>query len=269
VDPGETTLYPEAVYDPLAELPEDQLYVVLRGNPWECPTCGAVLHTRIIATPLLNPTTVTRKQVDGTGGTTLTDRRQTVTGGGTTFSFVETFVPPPARKLQPGLAAIQVSATGDAGFFDVNGDGVYDILRIGGSNRGTPVPQTDIGLVFRDVNGDGKADYVSIPWALSGLLGVKQTNSTLGGAGPDPQIWLPLNDKGGNHLPTTVDVRFPDPRTPGAFGGLDGTIPIVPSGLQGVLSAVPGLSTAGLAALSLALAAGGVLLLRSHAAASA
>jgi hypothetical protein len=240
VDPGETTLYPEAVSNPGAPLPIDQLYIVLRNNPFDP---GNSFGTRINPSPCFNPTSVTRRHTTDPRG-----QQQTVTfrPSGSAFSihFVESYV-------SPAL----VSATGDATFLDTDGDGVFDTLQISGSHRSVTVPLTNISFAYKDVNGDGKADYISIDWALSGLLGVK--------AG-DHQVWFPLKaDASG--LPFTVGVALPDPSSAGASCGIDVPLRLVPQsqGGAGALGA-PALSKVGLLALSGALAAAGVLLLRGR-----
>lgn len=261
VDPGETTLYPELVYVPTAPLTEDQLYIRLSGIPaglgW-----GNGSDNRINAMPLFNPTQVTRRHVSDPN-----DRRQTVmTGNGLTFSFAETINPPPPP---PGVKtggsgaflvayAITQSASGSAALIDTNADGVYDTLQISGLNGSISIPVTNISLRFKDVNGDGKADYVSIDWLLSGLLGVN-----LG----DPQVWLPLTANMSGK-PTTVKVLYPDPRTPGATGGIDTRIQIVSQADGGPgpdPSSIPTFSQTGLLALAATLAASGALLLKGRA----
>lgn len=249
VDPGETTLFPELVFDPSAALPEDQLYIVLRGNPFDRTTSN-----RFIITPLFNPTSGIRRHVGDPN-----DRRQTISGDGISFSFTETFTPPPPP---PGLRAgrtalVETSATGNATLLDTNNDGAFDTLQISGAHGAISVPTTSISLVYKDVNGNGRADYVSIDWLLSGLLGVKSG---------DPQVWLPLTANGAGN-PTALTVRIPDPRTTGAVVGFDVQIPVVPAAAGGPGAPplpVPALSEIGLLALSVALAAAGVLLVRGR-----
>ncbi len=259
VDPGETTLYPDAVMNPGAPLPEDQFYVVLKGNPWDPSN---TYDNRINVIPFFNPATVTRRHMTDPNAHSQT---VTFTGSGSTYSFhfVETYNPPPpppgvrTAPASSGRRALgtTTSATGDATLLDTNSDGVYDTLQIGGSHGGINVPITNISLVYKDVDGDGKADYVSIDWLLSGLLGVKTG---------DHQVWMPLTADSGGH-PNTVTVKIPDPSNPGTFGGIDMPVPIVPQADGGPGPAnTPALSGIGLLALSAALAAGGVLLVRGR-----
>ncbi|HEV8269025.1 MAG TPA: hypothetical protein VGR00_12360, partial [Thermoanaerobaculia bacterium] len=143
----------------------------------------------------------------------------------------------------------------------------YDTVTVSGMKGVTPVPATSLGFVFRDVNADGKADYVSFPWAMTAVLGVKQTGACLGPGPADPQVWLPLNDTNGDGYPDTVSVRMPDPSGSVPVAGLDG-IPIVPASQGGITANgaadVPTLPVWGLLAFSVALAAGGVFLLRGR-----
>ena len=260
VDPGETTMYPELfqVFPvPPGTPPEDVVYIQLHGNPWDP---GNTYDNRINAYPFLNPATVTRRHLThNPNGVTET---LTFTGPANTytFHFVETYTPPPGLRTRPSSSGRRAlgtgtAALGDGALLDTNSDGVYDTLQISGSHGAVNVPVTNISLVFKDVNGDGKADYVSIDWLLSGLLGVK--------AG-DHQVWLPLTADSGGH-PNTVTVKMPDPTNPGSFGGIDVPVPIVPQADGGPgLAGTPALSGIGLLALSAALAAGGILLVRGR-----
>ncbi|HVO51609.1 MAG TPA: hypothetical protein VMV60_11490 [Thermoanaerobaculia bacterium] len=256
VDFGETTMYPELIQVfPLPvppPPPEDQIYVQLHGNPWDP---GNTYDNRINAYPLLNPTTVTRRHLSNNpNGVSET---LTFTGAPNTyvFHFVETYNPPPGVRSGRRSLGTATGALGDGALLDTNGDGVYDTLQISGSHGAVNVPVTNISLVFKDVNGDGKADYVSIDWLLSGLLGVKTG---------DHQVWLPLTADSGGH-PNTVTVKMPDPSNPGSFGGIDVPVPIVPQADGGPSPmGTPALSGIGLLALSAALAAGGVLLVRGR-----
>lgn len=256
VGPGERTLYPEAVWNPnLPSNDPDYLYVVLVGNPWDA--CPGHFESRINATPLMNPTTISRRRLDVT---------QTVTGTMPSFSFSETIPDPPAIVANSGsgrrMKALQVTANGGASFSDFDGDGALDRMSVGGQKGATAVPQTVLDFVYRDVNGDGLNDYVSFPWALTGVLGVKTTNDCVGGAQGAPQLWLPLADGNGDGRPDRVSVRFPDPRTPGTVGGLDS--PAISAAAAGI--PVPGASTLGLVAFAAALVGAGTLLLRGSAA---
>lgn len=252
VNTGERNVYPEAVWNPqLPTSDPNYLYIVLVNNPWDA--CPGHIESRINATPLMNPQTIARRRGDVT---------QTVTGTLPSFSFSETIPDPPARAATAGrtVKALLVTANGGASFSDTNGDGGYDRMTVGGQKGATAVPQTTLDFVYRDVNADGKNDYVSLPWALTGVLGVKTTNDCVGGPAGAPQIWLPLADGNGDGAPDTVDVVFPDPRTPGAVGGIDGP-PISAAADAGF--PIPSASTLGLAAFAAALVGAGAFLLRA------
>lgn len=255
-DAGERTLYPEAVWnDQLDTSDPDYLYVVLKGNPWDA--CQGHLESRYNVTPLLNPQTVSRRRGD---------RTQTVSGTLPSFTFLETKyvfdVPASVGRAARRVRVLEEvpRANGSAAFFDPNGDGQYDGLSVGGTKGQDSVPQTDLDFTYRDVNGDGKNDYVSLPWALTGVLGVKTSNDCVGGSGGAPQVWMPLHDSNGDGLPDTVSVRFPDPRDPEASGGLDGP-PL--NAAVGAGRVIPAASTAGLVAFAAALVAAGASLLRA------
>jgi len=208
-------------------------YVVLEGNPWDPKNS---YDTKLYPNNLNNPTVIERRSDAAPGISQVIS-----TSDGHTFSFVET------------MGGVQTAA-GIGAFLDLNGDGAYDTLRVTGTNKGVVV-QADLGLVFVDTTGNGKADWVSVPWALAGILGVP--------AG-DPQIWLPLTaDSAGR--PTTVNVKMPDPASPGQYGGIDFVLPIVPASQGGPdHSAVPALSGLGLLALAISLGAAGFFLVRGR-----
>ncbi|HEY3131196.1 MAG TPA: SBBP repeat-containing protein [Acidobacteriota bacterium] len=93
--------------------------------------------------------------------------------------------------------------TGKVTAVDENGDGIIDYFT--GSETGQPAIRGSV--VFYDVNGDGKPDFVSIPWAMAGGLGANSG---------DPQIFVPLADTNGDGIPDSPAFDFdndgkPDP----------------------------------------------------------
>ncbi len=60
---------------------------------------------------------------------------------------------------------------GSATLVDQNGDGIWDGIRITGGTGSVTIP-----FVYVDTNGDGYADYISIPWADAALVGVNPKN---------------------------------------------------------------------------------------------
>ena len=104
---------------------------------------------------------------------------------------------------RPTTASMQ--STGPAGnrsasigLFDLNGDGIAEGI------QGTNLAGLNfmISLVYSDVTGDGRADYVSLPWAQTSVLGVKP----LPGTASSPQVWVPLADTTGDGIPDAVAV---------------------------------------------------------------
>ncbi len=210
-----------------------QPYYVIEGNPADP---GNTYDTKLYPDRITNPTSIVRRcDSNRTVSQTLT------TSDGHSFAFVE-------------MRGGSQTGTGSGVFADINQDGAFDVLRVAGVNKGQVV-QADLGLVYKDTTGDGKADWVSIPWALSGILGVPTG---------DPQIWLPLTaDAAGR--PTTVNVKVPDPANPEQFAGIDFVLPIVPASQGGPDNrVVPTLSGMGLLGLAVALGVAGVVLIRGR-----
>ena len=138
-------------------------------------------------------------------------------------------------------------------FASSTGNGVWDrIQKVGGV-------EFDLPIVTLDVNGDGKADYASLPWgAIGPLLG-----GFIGGGGPPtqtPQIWMPLADTDGDGFGDAVVFDPTGSGHPSSF------IPKSPAILPPVdergLVDVPALGEWGLFALALSLGAAGWLALR-------
>ena len=167
---------------------------------------------------------------------------------GTFFTFSqEPYVPPVPNR---GVRALAAPASGTGQLLDQNGDGIYETLQV----EGTGVPQTRMSLVPRDGTGDGRPDYISVPWTTSGagLLGVF-TDTT-------PQIYFPLTDTNQDGWPDTIIVQV------AGAGGISTTSgpPLSGSALVNGLP-IPAASTFGLFAFAAAVVALGVKLLRGTA----
>ena len=93
-------------------------------------------------------------------------------------------------------------ATGTGTFVDANGDGLYDAGR-GTGTRGSGTQSVDITISMAswDVTGDANGDYLSIPWSLASMVGVRGTDGCLD---PDPQIFVPLADTNADGTPDAV-----------------------------------------------------------------
>ncbi len=168
---------------------------------------------------------------------------------GTLFTFVEEDYQTPARQGS-GMKPLAVRASGTGQLLDLNGDGIYESLQVQGSKPSGAVPQTRMSLVPRDVTGDGRPDYITVPWTTSGagMLGV-YTDST-------PQIYVPLTDSNADGWPDTVTVQV-------ANGGLITTTgPPVSGPALAAGDVIPTTSTLGLFVFAAAVVALGVKLLR-------
>jgi hypothetical protein len=75
---------------------------------------------------------------------------------------------------------------------DTNSDGIFDEIDVIG--RGGAI-NFKMNIVDLDTNGDGFADFISIPWGMAGMAGVNFKN-TVGGT--SPQVFLPLADTNGD-----------------------------------------------------------------------
>lgn len=174
---------------------------------------------------------------------------------GTQFTFTQEpmFVP-----TGSGVSALALSTSNGVGtLLDVAPlDGIYDTLEIQGTHGGSPVPATRMSLLPRDATGDGKPDYITLPWTTggAGLLGVRVPTT--------PQIYVPLTDTNGDTWPDTVTVQV-------GGGGVSTTTgpavsgPALASGLP-----IPSLSTIGLFLFAALLVVAGAGLLRGTVAAS-
>jgi len=174
----------------------------------------------------------------------------TSNANGTVFTFTESDYEPPARTTGSKVRAL-APANGTGTLLDLNSDGIYDSLEIVGMNDATPVPQTRVSLVPQDVTGDGRPDYITLPWTTSGagMLGVF-TDST-------PRIYVPLTDTNADGWPDTITVQV--------AGGIQTTTGPALSGpaLAAANGApIPSASTTGLFLFAAAVIALGVKLLR-------
>jgi len=105
---------------------------------------------------------------------------------------------------------VTTTRTGHGGAIDTNSDGKPDVFE----GEGTGQPKVSISLVYSDINGDGKADFASIPWSFGQVIGVNTGDGI-----PDPQVWVPLGDTNGDGTPDAPAFDFdhddkPDPGLP-------------------------------------------------------
>ncbi len=221
------------------------------------PTYDGEGCTRVVGYPTVigSPESPCAEIMAGTGVSGSVMRPNGVTlslstnANGTLFTFTEDDSQTPAGKAS-GVRALAPRAIGTGQLLDQNGDGLYDALQVQGSTPSGPVPQTRISLVPRDVTGDGRPDYITVPWTTggAGMLGV-DTIST-------PQIYIPLNDTNADGWPDTVTVQV-------ANGGLVTTAgPAVAGPALAAAEAIPTASTLGLFVFAAAVVALGVKLLR-------
>jgi len=169
---------------------------------------------------------------------------------GTAFTFSEDYyVSKPTAKAR-GVAALAPIGSGTGQLLDLNGDGIFDTLQVQGTTPSHSVALTRISLVPVDVTGDGRPDYITVPWTTSGagLLGVT-TAST-------PQIYVPLTDTNGDGWPDTITVQVGN----GGISTTTGPPMSGPALANG--AAIPSTSTLGLFAFAAAIVVLGVKLLR-------
>lgn len=144
----------------------------------------------------------------------------------------------------------ELPTSGAGLLLDLNGDGIFETLQVEGQRSSGPVPQTRITLLPRDVTGDGRPDYITVPWTTSGagMLGVP--------TGATPQIYVPLSDTDFDGWPDTITVEV-------ANGGITTTSGPRLSGpaLAGG-AIIPSASTLGLFVFAAAVVALGLKLLR-------
>ncbi len=159
-----------------------------------------------------------------------------------TFTYTQSGVGPPK------------SGTGQ--LVDQNSDGVFDGMTLAGPGLNVTLP-----FVYVDINGDGFADYISIPWSQATLVGVNPNSSVLtpGAGGPNPQVWIPLADTNGDGKPDSImldldgnGVPDPDVFASPALGpvsapaALSPLIPVPAFSEWGILAVILALTTVGL-----------------------
>lgn len=169
---------------------------------------------------------------------------------GTFFTFTQT--PYATRPATSGVRALAAPATGTGTLFHEDADGIYDSLVI----VGTGVPETHVSLVRRDATGDGRPDYITVPWTTdgAGLLGVTTVST--------PRIYFPLTDTNADGWPDTITVQVLGGISTSTGPPLSGPALAVANG-----ASIPSASTFGLFVFAAAVVALGVKLLRGTAAA--
>jgi hypothetical protein len=189
------------VYDSIAKT----IYV---DNPWD--SCGHARFRTIFT--LSNPQPATGIPTMGTA----TDLKgNTVVITATSFTANNE---PKSASFNSTFNSI-VNGMGTADLTDGNADGIFEAgsaTSTVGRNVGTLLIPN---FVFFDVNNDGVADYVSMPWTLTNLAAMGfNPNDTCGPAGAgglEPQIFIPLAlgriilDLDGNGSPDPGVFRSP------------------------------------------------------------
>ena len=228
----------------------DGTYIFFHGTPPSPRPTGRGASAPSPATPAGSDGCYRRNAATGTFDLVLFEGvSSTRTGGGAST----------LKMAPPSFAATSYhngtpSWTTAIQFASTKGNGVWDrIKKVGGV-------EFDLPIVTLDVNGDGKADYASLPWGAVGpLLG-----GFLGGGGAPtqtPQIWMPLADTDGDGYGDAVVFD------PAGTGQPSSVIPSSPALLPDVHqreldASVPALGDWGLYSLALLLAAAGWLALR-------
>lgn len=135
---------------------------------------------------------------------------------------------------RPSQVSIQDdSRSGTGMLIDSNADGIFDSVQA--SEPGGSLNFMS-SLVTADITGDGKPDYISLPWGpLVPMFMLFRMPFTTGEPGSLPQIWLPLADTNADGTPDSVALDLDgngsaDPQffmSPALAGP-----PIVPTGLS-------------------------------------
>jgi hypothetical protein len=97
---------------------------------------------------------------------------------------------------------------GEGSVEDTDQDGIFDSFRLEDTTNDSAAAAAEgmsvlVSFVYEDVTGDGRPDYVSIPWSQAGLVGVRKDDDC-GPEGGDPQIFVPLADSNGDGKPDSV-----------------------------------------------------------------
>lgn len=183
-------------------------------NPWQdCNGSGALHNGFVLTFDLITglPTKATRDRGDQ----------------------IETIIPtgyftptePDAFHMTVTKAGVTVKS-GDLALID-SGHGYFSGIAINGN------VVANIDFTYADLNVDGVADFISLPWGQTAALGVK-TNFGCGPGGTTPQIWVPLIN---NQIVLDLDGNGqPDPN-------FLASPPVAPANLY---AAIPTLSTSAL-----------------------
>ncbi len=163
------------------------------------------------------------------------------------------------RSFQFTETGARSPKNGTGGLVDQNGDGIWDGIALTGSTNVT------LNFVYVDTNGDGFADYVSIPWSQATLVGINPNGSVLapGAGGKNPQIWIPLADTNGDGKPDAIvfDLTGSGVPDPDLFSSpAMGPVPAAPT----LAPPVPSLSEFGILGLALSLTAVALWQIRTH-----
>lgn len=141
-------------------------------------------------------------RIEKEGGWVATARVSASSGGRVVAVDVEKIDPDDPDPLRQGTVEL----------IDDDGDGVVDAISVQESGQ----PRGTISLQRIDVDNDGRADFVTIPWSLNQWFKVRRADSI-----PDPQVFLPLGD--------TNDDGFPDTPAPDFNGDgiADAELPLI------------------------------------------
>jgi len=227
--------------------------LVTIDSPWNCDPFDAD-NTIFFTNPDNGGRWMTADRSIGNGRTQRVelDPGGMVGGRPTMFLFTE---------IHPGGSNV----TGLAEMMDDNSDGFFD--RMMGQETSGGGYMFDMSFIGADAGG---VRYISIPWAMSNLVGVRVGD----GCGPagtsceDPQVWIPLADTDGDGagdsiVPDLNGDTNEDPAYHWSPRMAMAAAPGVPACPASALAApIPTLSGAGVALVILGLGFGGWLMLR-------
>jgi hypothetical protein len=210
------------VYDPIAK-------TIYADNPWD--SCGHARFRMIFSLTDPQP---------GTGiptkGTAVDGHGNTIVIAATSFTAANE---PKSVSFSQTAPSLAVRGMGSGTLLDQNLDGIFE----GGS--GTASIGFQVGtlivpnFVFFDVNGDGIADYVSLPWTPTNLTAMGfNTGDSCGPAGAgglEPQIFIPLAN--GRIILDLNGDGIPDP-------GVFQSPPLAPQGVPPTNTPTPTVTTA-------------------------
>jgi hypothetical protein len=158
------------------------------------------------------------------------------------FSFFETS----GLTLRKGNHTTALHS-GQGTLLDSNGDGSYDTLQ--GTGDGGSI-NFSLGLTYFDTNGDGKPDYVSLPWA-----------QTVGVQPGSPQTFTPISDSNGDGTKDSLVLDLNDDGVADPEFYASPILFVIPAVVP-VAAQIPTLSQWAMILLSLALCAAGIVTLR-------